>query len=62
MVMEQMSQETQFNTVSYLLVRFTIFTFILNTVSDSGMFVQKGRVYISSKEIPLCLMEVRWQR
>lgn len=54
MVTEQMSQEGQFNTVSYLLLQFVIFTFILNTASDSRMLVQKGMVYVLAKEIPLC--------
>lgn len=57
--MEQMSQEAQFNTVSYLLLQFMVFTFILNTALGSRMLVQKGMVCISAKEIPLCPMEVQ---
>lgn len=34
---------------------FFFFTFILNTASNSCMLVQKGRIYVSTKEIPLCL-------
>lgn len=59
MVMEQMSQEAQFNTVSHLLLQFVIFTFILNTALDSCMLVQKGTVCILAEEILLCPVEVQ---
>lgn len=59
MVMEQMSQEAQFIAVSFLLLQFVIFTFTLNTASDSCTLVQKGRVYVSAKEILLCPVEVQ---
>lgn len=59
MVMEQMSKENQFNTVSRLLLHFMIFTFVLNTASDPFMLVQKGTVYVLAKEIPLCPVKVQ---
>ncbi|KFW78039.1 Rap guanine nucleotide exchange factor 5, partial [Manacus vitellinus] len=50
---EQIIQEAQFNTLSCALLQFVIFTFILSIASDSYTLVQKGKVYLSAKEIPL---------
>lgn len=59
MVNEPTSKEARFNAISYLLLWFIIFVFILNTALDSSMLVQEGTICISAKETPLYPMKVR---